>query len=66
MVDIGKFEDLRTVMVTGAVLTPPMFEWTQQAFGGHVQIVSTSGGTDVCTSCQYHRGYAWLAQLTQD
>jgi len=50
LVDIGKFEDLRIVMVTGAVLTPPMFGWTQQAFGGHIQIVSASGGTDVCTS----------------
>ncbi|KAF8228881.1 acetoacetyl-CoA synthetase [Tricholoma matsutake] len=50
LVDIGKFEDLRTLMVTGAVLTPPMFEWAQQAFGEHIHIDSTSGGTDICTS----------------
>ncbi|KAJ4483937.1 acetoacetyl-CoA synthetase [Lentinula aciculospora] len=45
---IGSFEGLRTLAVTGAVVTPPMFKWTQEAFGGKFQFVSTSGGTDVC------------------
>ena len=62
VVDAGNFEDLRILMVTGAVLTPPMFEWTQKAFGGHVHLISSSGGTDVCTSCEYHRKYARSAQ----
>ena len=49
---LGSFKSLRVLMSTGAVLTPPMFEWTQKAFGGNPHLVSTSGGTDVCTSCK--------------
>ncbi|KAH7876567.1 acetoacetyl-CoA synthetase [Lentinula edodes] len=45
---IGSFEGLRTLAVTGAVVTPPIFEWSQEAFGGKFLFVSTSGGTDVC------------------
>ncbi|PPQ70292.1 hypothetical protein CVT25_014614 [Psilocybe cyanescens] len=44
------FESLRTMCVTGAIFTPPMFEWTQEAFGKHVHLLSTSGGTDICTA----------------
>ncbi|CAK5265414.1 unnamed protein product [Mycena citricolor] len=47
---IGSFESLRTVSVTGAVLTTPMFHWTQAAFGKQIHVISTSGGTDVCTA----------------
>ncbi|EKM80626.1 hypothetical protein AGABI1DRAFT_55606 [Agaricus bisporus var. burnettii JB137-S8] len=47
---IGKFDALKTITCTGAVLTTPMFEWTQNAFGKNVHVVSTSGGTDVCTA----------------
>lgn len=50
-VKIGKFDALKTITCTGAVLTTPMFEWTQNAFGKNVHVVSTSGGTDVCTAC---------------
>ncbi|KAG6850135.1 hypothetical protein H0H93_000520 [Arthromyces matolae] len=32
---IGSFEALRVICCTGAVLTPPLFEWTQKAFGAH-------------------------------
>ncbi|KAI0730268.1 hypothetical protein C8Q72DRAFT_793910 [Fomitopsis betulina] len=32
----------------GAVLTPPMFEWTQQAFNPDIHLMSISGGTDIC------------------
>ncbi|KAJ3993507.1 acetoacetyl-CoA synthetase [Lentinula boryana] len=46
--EIGSFEGLRTLAVTGAVVTPPIFEWAQEAFGGKFHFVSTSGGTDVC------------------
>ncbi|KAF8197872.1 acetoacetyl-CoA synthetase [Pholiota molesta] len=48
--DIGTFEALRIMMVTGAIFTPPMFEWTQQAFGKRVHIASGSGGTDICAA----------------
>ncbi|KAJ3718135.1 acetoacetyl-CoA synthetase [Lentinula guzmanii] len=46
--EIGSFEGLRTLAVTGAVVTPPIFEWAQEAFGGKFHFVSTSGGTDIC------------------
>lgn len=51
--DIGPFEGLRTIFVTGAIFTPPMFEWTQDAFGKHVHLMSTSGGTDICAGCKW-------------
>ncbi|KAI0044984.1 acetoacetate-CoA ligase [Auriscalpium vulgare] len=44
---IGDFSGLRAIMSTGAVLTPPMFEWSYKAFGG-AAIASSSGGTDIC------------------
>lgn len=47
---LGPFTTLKKLLVTGAVITPPLFEWTQAAFGERVHVVSTSGGTDVCTS----------------
>ncbi|KAF8904400.1 acetoacetyl-CoA synthetase [Gymnopilus junonius] len=47
---VATFEALRTLNVTGAIFTPPMFEWTQEAFGKHVHLVSTSGGTDICSA----------------
>ncbi|KAF5355503.1 hypothetical protein D9758_006409 [Tetrapyrgos nigripes] len=46
--EIASFEALRTMAVTGAVLTPPVFEWAFKAFGGNIHLVSTSGGTDIC------------------
>ncbi|KAF8070101.1 acetoacetyl-CoA synthetase [Lyophyllum atratum] len=50
-VEIGSFEALRVLGVTVAVLTPPMFEWAQDAFGGdRIHLISTSGGTDICSS----------------
>ncbi|KNZ80854.1 Acetoacetyl-CoA synthetase [Termitomyces sp. J132] len=49
--DIGSFEALRVISSTGAVLTPPLFEWTQKAFGeDRIHLISTSGGTDICSS----------------
>ncbi|KAH8814724.1 acetoacetate-CoA ligase [Flagelloscypha sp. PMI_526] len=50
---IAPFKSLRGMSVTGAVFTPPMQEWTQNAFsdssiGRNVHIISMSGGTDVC------------------
>lgn len=47
-----KFEALRSILSTGAPLTPPLFTWAQKAFGGErVHLFSTSGGTDICASC---------------
>lgn len=48
--EIGSFEALRVIGSTGAVLTPPMFDWTQQAFGKNVHLASISGGTDICAA----------------
>jgi len=49
--DVGKFEALRRVASTGAVLTAPQFEWVQRAFNGRVIISSGSGGTDIFGAC---------------
>ncbi|KAJ7625724.1 acetoacetyl-CoA synthetase [Roridomyces roridus] len=48
--ELDSFESLKTMCVTGAVVTSPMVRWTQQAFGEKVKISNTSGGTDVCTA----------------
>ncbi|KAJ7680753.1 hypothetical protein DFH06DRAFT_1164098 [Mycena polygramma] len=47
---LAPFQALKALMITGAVLTSPLFKWTQQAFGERVHVISTSGGTDVCTA----------------
>ncbi|KAJ7693447.1 acetoacetate-CoA ligase [Mycena rosella] len=47
---LAPFEALKRLAVTGAVLTSPMFLWAQRAFGPKVNVISTSGGTDVCTA----------------
>ena len=52
LVEVGPFSSLRVVSVTGAVLTPPMFEYTFNAFGRKVYLISTSGGTDIFCSCE--------------
>lgn len=41
---------LRQVGATGAPLPPGGFEWVERRFGQQVQVVSASGGTDVCTA----------------
>ncbi|KAH8093865.1 acetoacetate-CoA ligase [Cristinia sonorae] len=46
--EVASFDSLKNMFITGAVLTPPMFEWTQQAFGPDVHLISGSGGTDIC------------------
>ncbi|KAL5479092.1 hypothetical protein ACEPAI_2380 [Sanghuangporus weigelae] len=46
--NLASFESLRILFSTGSVLTAPMFEWTQHAFGEGVHIASSSGGTDIC------------------
>jgi len=45
---VASFAALRTISSTGSVLTPPMFEWTQQAFNPDIHLMSVSGGTDIC------------------
>jgi len=47
--ELFPFDSLHTVFSTGSVLTAPMFEWTQEAFGEHIHLVSASGGTDICS-----------------
>ena len=41
-VSISPFDSLRTIVVTGAVLTAPVMEWTHNAFGGDKHMLSTS------------------------
>ncbi|KAJ7451807.1 acetoacetyl-CoA synthetase [Mycena galericulata] len=64
---LATFEALKTISVTGAVLTGPMFHWTQRAFGERVHLLSGSGGTDVCTAfvtgCPSLPGYAGEIQV---
>ncbi|KAI0935188.1 hypothetical protein AcW1_008828 [Taiwanofungus camphoratus] len=45
---LAPFDFLRAISSTGAVLTPTMFEWTQQAFNADIHVASPSGGTDIC------------------
>jgi acetoacetyl-CoA synthetase len=41
---------LRQIGSTGAPLPPGGYEWVERRFGQQVQLVSASGGTDVCTA----------------
>ena len=41
---------LRQIGSTGAPLPPSSFEWAERRFGRQVQVVSASGGTDLCTA----------------
>lgn len=41
---------LRTLGSTGSPLSADGFRWIAEAVGGHVQIASVSGGTDLCTA----------------
>ena len=41
---------LRQIGSTGAPLPPGGFEWVERRFGRQVQVVSASGGTDLCTA----------------
>jgi acetoacetyl-CoA synthetase len=45
--DLGR---LRQIGSTGAPLPPGGFTWVERRFGRRVQLVSASGGTDVCTA----------------
>jgi acetoacetyl-CoA synthetase len=45
--DLGR---LRQIGSTGAPLPPGGFAWVERRFGRRVQLVSVSGGTDVCTA----------------
>ncbi|CAL1706757.1 unnamed protein product [Somion occarium] len=48
---LAPFDSLRCILSTGAILTAPMFEWTQQAWAPDVWVLSVSGGTDICQAC---------------
>ncbi|MDN5858318.1 MAG: acetoacetate--CoA ligase [Pseudonocardia sp.] len=41
---------MRSIGSTGAPLSPEGFRWVVDAVGEHIQINSTSGGTDVCAA----------------
>ncbi|KAF8258376.1 acetoacetate-CoA ligase [Lactarius quietus] len=46
--DIGKFEALRRITATGAVLSVPLYGWAKSAFSDRTVICAGSGGTDIC------------------
>ncbi|KAJ6625754.1 acetoacetate-CoA ligase [Mycena sp. CBHHK59/15] len=48
--EVASFEALKTLSVTGAVLTSPMFRWAQRSFGERVHLTSSCGGTDICST----------------
>jgi acetoacetyl-CoA synthetase len=52
-VNLAPFETLRTLTVTGAIVSAPIHVWAQQAFGEHVYVHSPAGGTDVCCACMF-------------
>lgn len=58
-VRLGSFDTLRTIFSAGAVLTAPMFEWVQQAFGSRIHIASGTGGTDICGGCEFITYYTF-------
>jgi len=41
---------LRQIGSTGSPLPPAGYEWVERRFGRQVQVVSASGGTDLCTA----------------
>ncbi len=51
--EITSFEALRAMVVTGAVVTAPLFEYAYATFGRNVHLTSISGGTDICGGCEY-------------
>ena len=53
--DLGR---LRTLGSTGSPLTAPSYQWVRDAVGPHVQVASSSGGTDVAS------GFAGSAPTT--
>jgi acetoacetyl-CoA synthetase len=61
--DLGS---LRAIGSTGAPLSPEGFRWIGDAIGGHVQICSVSGGTDVCAAfvASAPNVPVWLGELS--
>ncbi|THU92452.1 acetoacetate-CoA ligase [Dendrothele bispora CBS 962.96] len=46
--ELASFETLKTLTITGAIVSAPVHTWAQQAFGEHVYVHAPAGGTDVC------------------
>lgn len=47
---LAPFETLRVLVSVGAVLTAPIYEWAQEAFGEDVHVFSGMGATDTCST----------------
>ncbi|RDB25381.1 Acetoacetyl-CoA synthetase [Hypsizygus marmoreus] len=47
---LARFEGLRTIASGGAVLTAPLHEWAQNAFGSKTRVMTAAGGTDICSA----------------
>lgn len=50
--ELAPFEAIRTVASGGAVLTAPLHEWAQSAFGEKTRVMTATGGTDICSACK--------------
>lgn len=37
--------------VTGAVVTPPVYEWATSVLPPTTHVMSATGGTDICSTC---------------
>ncbi|KAF5327935.1 hypothetical protein D9758_018049 [Tetrapyrgos nigripes] len=46
--EIASFDTLRTITITGAIVSAPVHTWVQHAFGEHVYVNLPMGGTDIC------------------
>ncbi|KZS98598.1 acetoacetate-CoA ligase [Sistotremastrum niveocremeum HHB9708] len=48
--ELGSFEALRMFFVTGAVVTPPVYEWAASVLPPTTHVMSATGGTDICST----------------
>lgn len=57
---------MRALGSTGSPLSAEGFRWVNDAAGGHIQICSVSGGTDMCTAflCSAPTVPVWLGELS--
>ena len=47
---VGAMPKLKSIGSTGSPLSPEAFGWISESLGTHIQVCSTSGGTDMCTA----------------
>ncbi|KIK67456.1 hypothetical protein GYMLUDRAFT_238739 [Collybiopsis luxurians FD-317 M1] len=47
---IASFESLHSVALGGAIVSPPIHQWSQKAFGKSTRVCVAMGGTDICSA----------------